>query len=66
MASEYETDSQLLYHDVILSAGCLIDERDSGVLWPMKLSFFIGYCYDVILSAGCLIYHRDSGYVNGQ
>ena len=31
MASEYETDSQFLYHDVILSAGCSIDDRDSGV-----------------------------------
>ena len=66
MASEYETDSQLLYHDVILSAGCSIDERDSGVLWPMKLSFFIIYCYDVILSVGCSIDDRDSGYVNVQ
>ena len=66
MASEYETDSQLLYHHVILSAGCSIDERDSGVLWPMKLSFFISYCYDVILSAGCSIDDCDSGYVNGQ
>ena len=23
-------------HDVTLSAGCSIDDRDSGVLWPMK------------------------------
>ena len=51
--------------DVILSAGCSIDDRDSGVLWPMKLSFFISYSYDVILSAGCSIDDRDSGYVNG-
>ena len=52
-------------HDVTLSAGCWIDDRDSGVLWLMKLSFFISYCYDVILSAGCSIDDRDSGYVNG-
>ena len=53
-------------HDVILSAGCSIDDRDSEVLWPMKLNFFISNCYEVILSAGCSIDDRDSGYVNGQ
>ena len=46
---------------MILSAGCSIDDRDSGVLWPLNMRLFISYCHDVILSAGCSIDDRDSG-----
>ena len=53
-------------HDMILSAGCSTNDRDSGMLWPVGETDSQFLYHNVILSAGCSIDDRDSGYVNGQ
>ena len=50
-------------HDVILSTGCSIDDRDSRSVVAKNMSTLISYCRDVILSAGCSIDDRDRGSV---
>ena len=48
-------------HDVILSTGCSIDDRDRGSVVAKNMSTLVSYCHHVILSAGCSIDDRDRG-----
>ena len=47
-------------HNVILSAGCSIDDRDRGSVVANEYEI-VSYCHDMILSAGCSIDDHDSG-----
>ena len=46
-------------YDVIFSAGCLIDDRDSRAVCPMNMRMLISYFHDMILSVSCSIDDRD-------
>ena len=48
-------------HDMILSEGCSIDDRDRGSVVANNVSTLISYYHDMIFSAGCSIDDRDSG-----
>ena len=47
--------------EVIFSAGCLIDDRDSGAVWPMNMRMLTSYFH--VSFGSCLIDNRDCGIV---
>ena len=47
------------FHNMILSAGCSVDDRDSGSAVANEYEILISYCHDMILSAGCSVDDRD-------